>query len=46
MPEETTATNDAGRRCREPLRIDIPARLDRLPWRPFHGLIVFAPGAG
>jgi MFS family permease len=29
----------------EPLRTDIPARLDRLPWSRFHWLIVFALGA-
>jgi len=29
----------------EPVRTDIPARLDRLPWSRFHSLIVFALGA-
>jgi MFS family permease len=37
---------DAGRRCLDPLRTDIPARLDRLPWSRFHWLIVLALGAG
>ena len=27
------------------VRTDIPARLDRLPWSPFHWLLVFALGA-
>src|SRR4029453_3568104 len=26
----------------EPIRTDIPARLDRLPWSRFHWLVVFA----
>ncbi|HEY2819148.1 MAG TPA: MFS transporter [Casimicrobiaceae bacterium] len=29
----------------EPIRTDIPARLDRLPWSRFHWLVVFALGA-
>src|SRR5207302_7385556 len=29
----------------EPIRTDIPARLDRLPWARFHWLVVFALGA-
>jgi len=29
----------------EPIRTDIPARLDRLPWGRFHWLVVFALGA-
>ena len=29
----------------EPCRIDIPARLDRLPWSRFHWLVVLALGA-
>ena len=29
----------------QPVRIDIPARLDRLPWSGFHWLVVFALGA-
>jgi len=29
----------------EPIRTDIPARLDRLPWNRFHWLVVFALGA-
>ena len=29
----------------EPVRTDIPARLDRLPWSRFHWLVVFALGA-
>src|SRR5438874_9055998 len=28
-----------------PIRTDIPARLDRLPWSRFHWLVVFALGA-
>jgi hypothetical protein len=45
-PEETRATNDAGRRSLEPLRTDIPARLDRLPWSRFHWLIGILIGTG
>ncbi|HET6493446.1 MAG TPA: MFS transporter, partial [Burkholderiales bacterium] len=37
---------DTGLRCLDPLRTDIPARLDRLPWSRFHWLIVLALGAG
>ena len=29
----------------DPIRTDIPARLDRLPWSRFHWLVVFALGA-
>ena len=29
----------------EPIRTDVPARLDRLPWSRFHWLVVFALGA-
>src|SRR5947199_10754571 len=29
----------------EPIRTDIPARLDRLPWSRFHWLVVLALGA-
>ena len=29
----------------EPIRTEIPARLDRLPWSRFHWLVVFALGA-
>lgn len=39
------AAADAERRCFEPLRTNIPARLDRLPWSRFHWLVVFALGA-
>ncbi|MBI4206238.1 MAG: MFS transporter [Betaproteobacteria bacterium] len=46
MPETPDAAADAERRCFEPLRTNIPARLDRLPWSRFHWLIVFALGAG
>ena len=31
--------------AREPIRTDIPARLDRLPWGSFHWLVVLALGA-
>ena len=36
------AMND---RTMEPIRTDIPARLDRLPWSRFHWLVVLALGA-
>jgi MFS family permease len=45
MPEQAKKSHDTGPRCFEPLRTDIPARLDRLPWSRFHWLIVFALGA-
>ena len=32
--------------AREPVRTNIPARLDRLPWSRFHWVVVFALGAG
>lgn len=46
MPEKPGEAGDADRRCLEPLRTDIPARLDRLPWSRFHWLVVFSLGAG
>ena len=34
----------AGRDARQPVEIDIPARMDRLPWSRFHLLVVLALG--
>src|SRR6266705_5780251 len=39
------ATDPPDTAGRAPIRTNIPARLDRLPWSRFHWLVVFALGA-